>query len=84
MTEEVRRLYRARNERMIGGVCGGLGKYLGMDPTVVRLLFVLGLFVFPGAIPGVILIYLALLLVVPEEPLSDGMQTGKTTTEAKQ
>lgn len=83
MTEEVRRLYRTRNERVIGGVCGGLGKYLGMDPTVVRLLFVLGLFVFPGAIPGLILIYLALLLVVPEEPLSGGIQTGETT-EAKQ
>lgn len=83
MTEEVRRLYRARNERMIGGICGGLGKYLGMDPTVVRLLFVMGVFVFPGAVPGLILIYLALLVVIPEEPLPSGIQTGETA-EAKQ
>ncbi len=78
MSQDVRKLYRARDERMIGGVCGGLARYLGMDPTIVRLLFVLSLFVIPGAIPGLILIYLALLLVVPEETVVVGMESSET------
>jgi phage shock protein C len=36
----VSRLYRPRTERMIAGVCGGLGLYFGVDPVIVRLLFV--------------------------------------------
>ena len=64
MNDEVKRLYRSRSDRMIGGVCGGLGKFLGLDPTVVRLLFVLLQFLFPGTLVG----YLVLLLIVPEEP----------------
>lgn len=35
------RLYRSRTNRMIGGVCGGLGEYFGIDPTIVRIVFVL-------------------------------------------
>jgi phage shock protein C len=65
MATEVQRLYRSRSDRMIGGICGGLGKYLNVDPTLVRLLFVLGAFM--GG-PG-LLVYLIMLLVVPEEPL---------------
>jgi phage shock protein PspC (stress-responsive transcriptional regulator) len=66
MATEVRRLYRARHERMIGGVCGGLAKYLAIDPTVVRLLFIL--FALAGG-PGIVA-YLIMLIVVPEEPLA--------------
>jgi phage shock protein C len=64
MTSEYKRLYRSREDRMIAGVCGGLGEYFGIDPTLVRLLFVFAaLFYGPG-----ILAYLILMLVVPEEP----------------
>lgn len=35
-------LLRTSNDKMIAGVCGGLGQYLGIDPVLVRLLFVLG------------------------------------------
>jgi phage shock protein C len=66
MSGEYKRLYRARKERMIGGVCGGLGAYFGIDPTLIRLLFIIGLLM--GG-PGV-LAYLILLIVVPEEPLA--------------
>ena len=65
MSTDIRRLYRSREDRMIGGVCGGLGEYLGIDPTVVRLLFVIAAFIGGSAI----LVYLVMLLVVPEEPL---------------
>lgn len=66
MTEEYRKLYRSRNERMIGGVCGGLARYFNVDPTVIRLLFVLGFFLFSSAFWA----YLVLWIVVPEEPVT--------------
>lgn len=60
-----KKLYRSRIDRKIGGVCGGLGAYFGIDPTLVRLLFVLGLLM----VGGTILAYLILLIVIPEEPV---------------
>ena len=66
MADEIKRLYRSRKERMIGGVCGGLGEYLGVDATVVRLLTVISAFVSFG---GSILAYLVMLFVVPIEPI---------------
>jgi phage shock protein C len=63
-TTETRRLYRSLSQRMIGGVCGGLGEYLAIDPTLIRVLFVVGaLFGGHG-----ILLYLILLILVPVEP----------------
>ncbi len=56
-----RRLYRSRTEKMLGGVCGGLGELLDIDPTIVRLVFVL-LALWGGS--GVI-IYLVLWLIAP-------------------
>lgn len=58
------RLYRGRTDRMLGGVCGGLAAYLGIDSTLVRLFFVL--LALPGAGIGVIL-YLILWVIVPYE-----------------
>jgi len=49
---------------MIGGVCGGLGNYLDIDPTLIRLVFVLLALVGGHGI----LIYLVMLLLVPSEP----------------
>ncbi len=57
------RLYRSRTDVMVGGVCSGLGKYLGIDPTLVRIFFVL-LALASGA--GV-WIYLLLWVIVPRE-----------------
>lgn len=59
-----RRLYRSRNDNQIAGVCGGLGEYLNIDPTIVRLIF-LAMFLFGG--PG-FFIYIVMWLVIPEEP----------------
>ena len=65
MSTEVKKLYRSRTDRMIAGVCGGLGEYLSVDPTLIRLNFVFAALL--GG-PGII-IYIVWLLVVPEEPL---------------
>lgn len=58
-------LRRSRANRMIGGVVGGLADYLGMDPTLARVLYVL-ISVFSAAFPG-ILVYIILWVVMPEE-----------------
>lgn len=57
----MRRLYRSRTDLMIGGVCGGLGEYFAVDPTLVRLFFVL-LTLAGGS--GVLL-YLLLWIIIP-------------------
>ncbi|HPR65389.1 MAG TPA: PspC domain-containing protein [Thermoanaerobaculia bacterium] len=57
------RLYRSRTERVLFGVCGGLGEYLNLDPTLFRVLFII--LTFTGGI-GVIA-YLALALIAPLE-----------------
>ena len=60
-----KKLTRSLNDRMLAGVCAGLANYLGMDPTVIRLIFVL-LFFVSG--PGILLAYLIMMIIVPEEP----------------
>jgi phage shock protein PspC (stress-responsive transcriptional regulator) len=50
---------------MIGGVCGGLAKYFDIDPTIVRVLFVVSIFIGGGGI----LAYIILWIVVPEEQI---------------
>ncbi len=58
------RLYRNRTDKMLGGVCGGLGQYLGIDPTWVRLFFVL---LALGDGVG-ILMYGLLWIILPTDP----------------
>ncbi|MGI5835771.1 MAG: PspC domain-containing protein [Chloroflexota bacterium] len=58
-----KRLYRSRTESMIAGVCGGLGEYFGIDPTLIRILFVL------ATLTGMsLLVYPVLLIIIPAEP----------------
>ena len=65
MSTQYNKLYRSRENRMLGGVCGGLGEYFDIDPTLVRVLFVFGAFLgIPGAL---VLIYLVILVLVPQE-----------------
>jgi phage shock protein PspC (stress-responsive transcriptional regulator) len=57
-------LRRSRNA-ILGGVCGGIAEWLGWDPTVVRVLYVL-VSIFSAAFPG-ILVYLILWIVMPKD-----------------
>jgi len=57
-------LHRSREHKMIAGVCGGLADWLGWDPTVVRILYVLAS-ILSVAFPG-ILVYLALWFLMPK------------------
>ncbi|HMM41685.1 MAG TPA: PspC domain-containing protein [Thermomicrobiales bacterium] len=65
--QEVRRLYRSRSDRMIGGVAGGMASYLGIDPVLSRLIWVALLFSGVG-----FLLYIIAWIIVPEAP--EGMQ----------
>ena len=58
-----KRLYRSKSDRMIWGVCGGLAKYFDVDPTLIRIIAVLSIFI-SGA--GIIA-YIILAIVVPSE-----------------
>ena len=58
-----KKLYRSRRNRMIGGVCGGLADYLGVDPTVVRVIMALATFV--GGMS--LFVYLIMWLIIPAE-----------------
>ncbi|MFC1974336.1 PspC domain-containing protein [Chloroflexota bacterium] len=60
-----KKLYRSREERMIWGICGGLGKYFSVDPTLVRVIAVATLII--AASP--ILAYILFRFVVPLEPM---------------
>ncbi len=63
MNNEPKALKRSSSDRILFGVCGGMGEYFGVDPVWFRLLFVL--FGLPGGVPG-ILLYLICLVVIPE------------------
>jgi phage shock protein C len=51
-----KRIYRTRDDQMVGGVCGGVARYFGIDPTLVRVVAVVALvFAFPATIVGYLL-----------------------------
>jgi len=61
---EPKKLYRSTKNKMICGVCQGIAEYINLDPTVVRLLWVL--FSFAGGIG--ILFYIAAAIIMPVKP----------------
>ena len=64
MPELARQLRRSRSNRQIAGVIGGLAEYFRVDPTLLRVIYVVGSIV-SAAFPGV-LVYVLLWLLVPE------------------
>ena len=60
-----KKLYRSRTDKMLAGVCGGIGAYLNIDPTVIRVIYVT-LSVFSAAFPG-LLLYIILAILMPQE-----------------
>ena len=65
MPQKIKRLYRSRKDRMLCGVCGGLAEYFDVDPTIIRLAWVILTLLSLGA--GVIA-YLIACVVIPEKP----------------
>jgi phage shock protein C len=63
-----KRLYKSKEDKIIAGVIGGLGEYFDIDPTILRLLYIL-IAIVTGLIPAV-LGYIIAVLVVPNHPHS--------------
>ena len=61
-----KKLYKSSKNKMLGGVCGGIGEYFNIDPTLVRLGFV-GLCILAG---GGFLAYIVALIIIPDAPTS--------------
>jgi phage shock protein PspC (stress-responsive transcriptional regulator) len=62
---EEKRVYRSRTDRVLGGVCSGLGKYFGMDPVLLRVLWAIAFFVGGAGL----LAYIIAWIIIPEEPV---------------
>ncbi len=60
----MRKLRRSNKDKMIAGVCGGIAEYLDMDPSLVRILYVL-VSVLSVAFPGM-LVYIIMWIIIPE------------------
>ena len=65
MENEPKRLYRSTKNRMLAGVCGGIAEYANIDPTIVRLIAVVGFFATASVFFWA---YLILWIVIPENP----------------
>ncbi|MGD8813074.1 MAG: PspC domain-containing protein [Anaerolineales bacterium] len=63
-SDEIKQLRRSKSNRILAGICGGLGEYFGIDPVWFRLGFVL--FSLPGGVPGVLL-YIVCWILIQEE-----------------
>ena len=59
-----KRLYRSRTDKKIAGICGGMGKYFGIDPVIFRIIWLLLLL---GMGAGLV-VYLILWIAIPMEP----------------
>jgi phage shock protein C len=61
---EIRRLYRSGKDRILGGVCGGIAEYLGVDPVIIRLIWVISAFAWGTGI----LAYVIAWIIIPRNP----------------
>ncbi len=64
MTTTSRALRRSRHDRMVAGVCGGLGEFFGLSPLWFRIAFLISLI--PGGVPG-LLLYALMWIIIPAE-----------------
>jgi phage shock protein C len=74
-----RRLYRCRTDRRLAGVAGGVAEFFDLDPTLVRVLWFLSIFL--GGLG--VLLYIGMAIIVPLEPLSAEDAAKEATVEAE-
>jgi phage shock protein C len=71
----MKRLYRSRKDRIVGGVCGGLAVHIDVDPGIIRLVWIVVTLISLGT--GLI-VYLAAWIIIPESPEESTQQTTLT------
>lgn len=83
-TKMQKRLTRSRTDRMLAGVCGGIAKYFDIDPSLVRIGFVLLALFAGGGILGIVA-YIVMMIIIPEESViqSTGTTTKRSSTKSK-
>ena len=74
----MKRLYRSRTHRVIGGVAGGIGEYFDVDPVLVRILFIVTLFAGGSGL----LAYIIAWIIIPEQPRESAMTTSPNPQQA--
>ncbi|MCK4730283.1 MAG: PspC domain-containing protein [Candidatus Aenigmarchaeota archaeon] len=62
--KEIKKIYRSGEERILGGVCGGIAEHLNVDPTLIRFLWVLGSLAWGTGI----LLYIIAWIIIPRNP----------------
>ena len=60
----VKKLYKSEKNKVLAGVLGGIGEYFGIDPTVLRIIWIL-VVVFTGFMPGIVA-YILMALLIPK------------------
>ncbi|HNX96805.1 MAG TPA: PspC domain-containing protein, partial [Candidatus Aminicenantes bacterium] len=75
----MKRLYRSRTHRQIAGVCGGIAEYFGLDPVLVRVIFILMFFAGGSAL----LAYILAIILIPLEPLATPAAEGASPRPAE-
>ncbi|MDR1210528.1 MAG: PspC domain-containing protein [Clostridiales bacterium] len=75
-----KKLYRLKYDSKICGVCGGIGKFLNIDATLIRLIWIV-VSVFTSGVPGV-LAYFICAVVIPEEPADEDYRPGNPSVDA--
>jgi phage shock protein C len=73
------RLERSTTNKVVSGVCGGIGEYLQVDPTLVRVFFVVGTII-TGGLGGLAYLVLIVLMPLPGQPAPFVKQSGVSTT----
>ena len=66
MADQPKRMHRSRSEKKLLGVLGGVADYTGLDPSLIRIVYVIAT-ILTGFVPGIFL-YVVMAFVVPREP----------------
>jgi phage shock protein C len=75
MNNEIKKLYRSEKDSLVAGIIGGIGEYFNVDPTILRLAFIV-LVLITGIFPGVI-VYIIAYFIIPDRPAGSSWQKEK-------
>lgn len=77
----MKKLYKSKNDRILSGVLGGIGEFYDLDPTLIRLGYMVFV-IMTAVVPGIIA-YVIASIIVPERPLYKEAETEMKTEEVK-
>jgi phage shock protein C len=80
----MKKLYKSKSDKVFAGVIGGIGEYLDIDPTILRLAFLV-ISIMTGVLPSIV-VYIVATLIVPNRPevlAKNAEYTENTTAESK-